>query len=493
MFRVELPQRASDAPHTETAAYKSQAGYWWEGIGYEITYKQAGQLRKDAAEMLARYADAMDYVIANPKILQQFYFMDDKKANATLHELAKESWQDPSQRSYAMDRWDIGWDGINPPKVLERNFGHIGLIVGTGVVQTEYINWLKQQNGYADVENFANLRNQFMIAFREVTSDRRLNQQSKITLISQPNTPGADQGMIQAGATLFDWLNICGCSQLTAWQAHSISNTPKGVYLYRPIMDIETMALQQVMTKFACEYSSDNHALLQYANMEFGGGRIEMKLPQDTTIYPFVCFDGYAQDLAIRISQSQSVERTNITLQPFWTLLAGHKSMLPVLHELFPDHPNFLPTVRGTKGIPGQKGFMKHVNGCQGFGAKVKAANGEITHKRKDNSREWTSYRSPKNYITQAYCDAIPNPDGSFKVMHMFTTNGYPAGIGMREGPEPFVGGDNTKTRFLPIIVRAEPSVGQSFYSYHPLDPAKGLAGGYEVIRTASGGLKLEL
>ena len=76
MFRVELPQRAVNHPQLLTETYHSQLGYWWEGVGYEITQHQAHTLREAMAEMQARLGEAMDHIIANPKILEKFYFTD---------------------------------------------------------------------------------------------------------------------------------------------------------------------------------------------------------------------------------------------------------------------------------------------------------------------------------------------------------------------------------------------------------------------------------
>src|ERR1700722_8091813 len=102
MFRVELPQRAVNHPQLLTETYHSQLGYWWEGVGYEITQHQAHTLREAMAEMQARLGEAMDHIIANPKILKKLYFTGDKKIDHAIRALIVASWGIAEDRSYAL-------------------------------------------------------------------------------------------------------------------------------------------------------------------------------------------------------------------------------------------------------------------------------------------------------------------------------------------------------------------------------------------------------
>src|ERR1700734_3365755 len=119
MFRVELPQRSADHPHLESDTFKSQAGYWLEGVGYEITQQQAETLRAAMAEMQARFSDVMDYLVAHHDVVRRFYFTGSKKLDYAMQDAVIASWRIAKDRSYVLDRWDIGWDGVNPPKLLE--------------------------------------------------------------------------------------------------------------------------------------------------------------------------------------------------------------------------------------------------------------------------------------------------------------------------------------------------------------------------------------
>ena len=140
-------------------------------------------------------------------------------------------------------------------------------------------------------------------------------------------------------------------------------------------------------------------------------------------------------------------------LQPFWSLLMGHKAMLPILYALNPDHPNLLPAYFDGGALDGSKHIIKQANSSQGIGSRIISADGKIVADRR--FREGKA-KLPYHHIYQRYADGCEDPDGGFRVFHMFTADGEAAALGARVSPSAFVGGDDTQTKFMPVIIQAK-------------------------------------
>ena len=149
--RINLPRRSEGNPGL-TYTRKALGEYWTEGEAYVVDSTQAEQIRLTVQVVSALFKQAMDYVIDNPNILDRFTLMGDERLDKQLRTLIKESWK--KTPSYVVDRWDMAWDGTHPPKLLERNFGFLGLLMATGSVQEEYVEWLRQAAKKTNIHSF---------------------------------------------------------------------------------------------------------------------------------------------------------------------------------------------------------------------------------------------------------------------------------------------------------------------------------------------------
>jgi len=444
MFRVNLPTRSPDTPVLRSDNYRTLDNYWTEGLAYQIDETQAQTLRTAAHDILDRFSEAMDYVTGNSTVFEKFAFDENKNDDRAIRRLIKASWKDVSSRRYILDRWDMGWDGVNPPKLLERNFGHMGLCIATGPVTEEYISWLQKQEGHEDVRPFGSLRENVIRAFREVADECGVFSGSHVALVGHPNIANYDTEMIQAARVLRKWISRAG--------------------LIPDLIEAQSCYLEDGRT-YIDRYLTNNEQTYQHnreASDRLASSRFLLQGVRYTywtnapAIYAFCGFDGYARNVAARSTPKHPIpdQRTK-TLEPFWTLLATHKGMLAVLHELFPNHPNFLPAFWGDEALTGEKRIIKHVLGYQGLESTI-WDNGKILLKR--NNRKEIVHKLPvsKSWITQAYCDAVIDPDDGFRVFNLFTTNGEPAALGARRAPGPFVGGEDTKTCFSAVVIRTK-------------------------------------
>jgi Glutathionylspermidine synthase preATP-grasp len=194
-------------------------------------------------------------------------------------------------------------------------------------------------------------------------------------------------------------------------------------------------------------------------NIEFKGG-VRLRLHASTVnlitsphVFAFCGGDLYAYSLreAMRRDEAPLYPKP---ITPPWTMIMGNKAMLAVLHRLFPDHPNLLPTHIGTKALQGQKRILKLMNGCQGRGSAIIGEDDKEQVSRP--KKEGLQHRYQKHYVTQAYSDAAIASFNHFRVFNVFTADNKAVAMSVREAPGPFVGGDDTQTRLLPVIVRPD-------------------------------------
>lgn len=125
-------------------------------------------------------------------------------------------------------------------------------------------------------------------------------------------------------------------------------------------------------------------------------------------------------------------------LEPPWKMILSNKGILPILWQLFPDHPNLLPahfeeTGAGLglryvrKPLYSREGSNVSLVG-PGLGQKTEGRYGE------------------EGYIYQAYSE-LPVNDGQHAVIGSWVIAGQPAGIGVREDPSPIT---HNFSRFVP-------------------------------------------
>ncbi len=109
-------------------------------------------------------------------------------------------------------------------------------------------------------------------------------------------------------------------------------------------------------------------------------------------------------------------------LEPAWKMLLSNKAILPVLWELFPDHPNLLPAYYEAKPLG------KHYVAKPFFsreGANISIYDGEHVIATAGNYGE-------EGYIFQDFA-ALPNFSGSHPVIGSWIIGGQAVGFGIRE------------------------------------------------------------
>jgi glutathionylspermidine synthase len=133
-----------------------------------------------------------------------------------------------------------------------------------------------------------------------------------------------------------------------------------------------------------------------------------------------------------------------IWIEPAWKILIANKAILPILWEMYPDHPNLLPAYDQPDRL--QNSFTKKALYSR------EGANMVLRH---DGKQTVTGGRYADGpFIYQAY-HALPDFNGNRPVIGSWLVNHEAHGMGIRESDTEIT--DNF-SRFVPHIIRDQPS-----------------------------------
>jgi glutathionylspermidine synthase len=122
-------------------------------------------------------------------------------------------------------------------------------------------------------------------------------------------------------------------------------------------------------------------------------------------------------------------------------MLLSNKGLLPVLWELFPDHPNLLPAFETSD--PLGSSFVRKPR-LSREGANIAFVENGVA------VLETTGDYGEDGYVFQAIADA-PNHEGNFPVFGVWIVDHEPAGLGIREDSTRITG---NLSRFVPHYFR---------------------------------------
>jgi glutathionylspermidine synthase len=123
-------------------------------------------------------------------------------------------------------------------------------------------------------------------------------------------------------------------------------------------------------------------------------------------------------------------------IEPPWKMLLSNKAILPVMWEMFPDHPNLL----AASFEPGRfaTDFVKKpIYSREGANVSITAGGATV---------EAPGDYGEEGFIWQAY-HALPVFDGNYTVIGSWIVGELPAGIGIREDATPIT---KNSSRFVP-------------------------------------------
>lgn len=128
-------------------------------------------------------------------------------------------------------------------------------------------------------------------------------------------------------------------------------------------------------------------------------------------------------------------------IEPAWKMLLSNKGLLPILWELFPNHPNLLPSYTNETQLAGRY-VRKPILSREGSNVTW-VENGTIIEETGgDYGQEGFIYQSPAG---------LPEFDGQHPVMGVWVVDHEAAGLGIREDTRKITG---NLSRFVPHFFR---------------------------------------
>ncbi len=284
------------------------------------------------------------------------------------HEKLRWSWQQQEPTLYG--RFDLAYDGSGPPKMLEFNADTPTTIVEAAVTQ-----WYWMQDLFPNADQFNSIWEGLVETWGALRGSNQLRSNT-VHFVTSPNDE--------------DWMTI------------------------RLLRDTAEEAGVQTAEVFMRDIGWDTARRI-FVDM----GNAEMR--SIFKLYPWEWllkdqFGQYALDIYPDVQW----------IEPLWKFALSSKGLLPVLWEMFPNHPNLVAAYAdGPRGMT--EYVAKPIIGREGANVTLHTLARDIT-----TAGQYGEY--PKVY--QQRC-RVPNFDGNYVVLGSWVVGGQPRGMGIRESAGP--------------------------------------------------------
>jgi glutathionylspermidine synthase/DNA gyrase inhibitor GyrI len=252
--------------------------YWNEAAAYRFEPEEIEALEAATNELHALCLSAVDKVIQSKKL-------DRLGISDSAHAVITQSWERKQQGIYG--RFDLAYDGQNPPKLLEYNADTPTSLLEAAVIQWH---WLQEVEPKADQFN------------------------------------SMWEGLIDT------WRILSRNGSLKGQKLHFASvNAAEDLMTTAVLMDTAQEAGLEVSFLDMGQIGWD-HRLERFVDRELKPIDVLFKL------YPWewVLSDTFGPLALSSYDETQWIE-------PIWKMVLSNKAILAVLWEMFPDHPNLLP------------------------------------------------------------------------------------------------------------------------------------------------------
>lgn len=386
MQRVSIKQRPQWRKKAQEFGFRfhSMYGepYWDESAYYTLTLQQIeNDLEDPTAELHQMCLAAVDTVVASEQWMRRFCIPED------AWDFVRSSWHKGERSLYS--RLDLVYDGKSPAKLLENNAD-----TPTSLYETGFWQWLWLEDHISAGElppaadQFNSLQDKLVTWFRQYGRDK------------QPEP-----------------LHFACCKG---------SEEDRGTVQY-----LEDCAISAgVATQFV--YMED---------IGLGEGDVFTDL-NDRAIAAM--FKLYPWEFMLREDYSAYLEGAQVQwLEPPWKALLSNKALLPLLWQMFPDHPNLLPSYFADD--PQREALSSYVK--KPIFAR-EGANVEIVVDGRSVFTSGGPY-GEEGFIYQAYAP-LPQFAGNHTLIGSWLVDDQPAGVSLREDTQMVT---QDLSRYLPHVI----------------------------------------
>jgi len=341
--------------------------YWDESVCYRFSADEIDVIESAAAELQRLCRSAVGFALANG-------LWDELRIPARYGDYIKRSWQDGEMSLYG--RFDLAYDGQQPPKLLEYNAD-----TPTSVVEAAIAQWHWLQELHANADQFNSLHERLIDRWREIAPTIRQpvhfacvrgNEEDRVSVDYLADTA------IQAGL-----------------DARFLYVEDIGLDAAGRFVDAANRAIDSLFKLYPWEWL-----------------------------------------LRERFGPALPTARLRM-IEPPWKAVLSNKALLPLLWELFPDHPNLLPAYFEAEPL-GERFVAKPVFSREGADL--------VLHDGATQLSGAPDGYGGEGFVYQALAP-IPCFDGKYPVIGAWIVGDNPAGIGIRESDTPITG---NLSRFVP-------------------------------------------
>ncbi len=353
--------------------------YWDESACYEFCASEIDVLERAANELHTLSIAAAEHIVTRG----DWHRLGIPAAAVPLIE---NSWERDDFSIYG--RFDLAYDGFSAPKLLEYNAD-----TPTALVEAAVAQWYWLQELHPDADQFNSLHERLIAAWQRWAAAQ--------TTSAQGQAP---------------------CLHFT-----HVANHPEDE---QTILYLRDTALQAGLPSrtLAIQDLGWHSAAGRFVDLD------DAPIDHLFKLYPWEWL--FAETFAPHLSS----DRTR-WLEPPWKMLLSNKGLLPVLWELFPDHPNLLPAYETPEKLSG-------AFACK---PKLSREGANISLHRADAVLEQTTGDyGAEGYIYQALAP-IPDFAGNHPVCGVWIVDHAAAGLGIREDTRLITG---NLSRFTPHFFR---------------------------------------
>ena len=289
------------------------------------------------------------------------------------------AWENEPPAIYG--RFDFAYDGKNPPKLLEYNAD-----TPTSLLEAAVVQWYWLQDCFPDADQFNSIHERLVAKWKELKG--YLNEPVYFANLDDDEDwmttaylrDTADQAGLRTEGIL---MNDIG------WSSSK-----------QKFLDLKNQPMSSIFKLYPWEHMLTDefgeHALLTYGQVNW--------------------------------------------IEPIWKMVLSNKSILPILWELNPKHPNLLESFFDRPRWLSTYARKPKLS-REGANIALTTAGGNVTTE---------GPYGKEGFIYQALAD-VPNFDGNFAVIGSWLVDGESAGMGIRESSSPIT--ENT-SRFVPHLFR---------------------------------------
>jgi glutathionylspermidine synthase len=254
----------------------ASAPYWNESAYYSFTSREIDKIEQATAELYAMFLQAGDYVVSR-RLFDRFGIPQ------WCWPLIERSWrEEPPALNYG--RFDLGYDGLGPPKLFEFNCD-----TPTSLLEAAVVQWAWKEERFPAKDQFTSLHDKLVAKWRDIA----------------PYLPGP-----------------------TIHFGHSRESTGEDAVTTAYLMDTASEAGLAAQSILMTDVGWDGRSFR------------DMKGYPIATLFKLYPWEWLVHEpFGRHIAEDRGA---TLWIEPIWKMIWSNKAILAILWDMFPRHPNLL-------------------------------------------------------------------------------------------------------------------------------------------------------